>query len=205
MSRTGEPDGDDRQLSDSMDDATDRSTGGQVVVQNSHSTGDEDSLRQIDEIVGHWSHLVQESAEEQAHGEVEKQQFLKEFEDLTDTVIRPTMEMAVERLRTDGGDGLIEEHHMDALHKPRVTLWMSMQGEVASPRQDLNPFLQLDADVANRRITVWEGDMVKNQGTSRATTPWTPSEVTPESIMDRIVGVLRRAGTHGVGLTGGSG
>ena len=131
--------------------------------------------------------------------------FLKEFEDLTDTVIRPTMEMAVERLRTDGGDGLIEEHHLDALHKPRVTLWMSMQGEVASPRQDLNPFLQLDADVANRRITVWEGDMVKNQGTSRATSPWTPSEVTPESIMDRIVGVLRRAGTHGVGLTGGSG
>jgi len=183
-----------------MDDAAARSTGGQVGAsgQNSHSTVDEESLRQIDQIVGHWAHLVQESTEEQAHVEVEEEQFLKRFQDLTDSVIRPTMEMAIERLRTDGGDGLIEERHLDGLHKPRVTLWMSMQGEVASPRQDLNPFLQLDADVATQRITVWEGDMVKNQGTSRATSPWTPSEVTPETIMDRIVGVLRRAGTHGV-------
>jgi hypothetical protein len=76
---------------------------------------------------------------------------------------------------------------------------MSMEGEIAgSPRQDLNPFLQLDADLANRRIDVWEGDMVENQGTSRATSPWDLSEVTPDSVMERIVDILRRAGTHGV-------
>ena len=156
----------DGQRSDATDGPVAPSTEGQIGAsgQNSHSTVDDDSLRQIDQIVGNWSHLVQESAEEQAHVEVERVQFLKEFQDLTDSVIRPTMEMAIERLRTDGGDGLIEEHHLDALHKPRVTLWMSMQGEVASPRQDLNPFLQLDADVANKRITVWEGDMVKIRG-----------------------------------------
>ena len=100
--------------------------------------------------------------------EVEREHFLKEFQDITDSVIRPTMETAIERLRNDGGGGVIEEHHLDVLHKPRVTLWMSMQGEVANPRQDLNPFLQLDADATNRRINVWEGDMVENQGTSRA-------------------------------------
>jgi nucleotidyltransferase/DNA polymerase involved in DNA repair len=166
--------------------------------ETSHSTVNEDSLQQIDQIVDHWSHLRQESAEEQAHSEVEREHFLKDFQDITNSVIRPTMEMAIERLRTDGGDGLIEERHLDALHKPRVTLWMSMQGEVANPRQDLNPFLQLDADMVNRRINVWEGDMVENQGTSRATSPWSLPEVTPESIMDRIVDVLRRAGTHGV-------
>lgn len=166
--------------------------------ETSPSTVDEDSLRQIDQIVDHWSHLRQKSAEEKAHSEVEREHFLKAFQDTADSVIRPTMEMAIERLRNDGGDGLIEERHLDTFHKPRVTLWMSMQGEVASPRQDLNPFLQLDADVANRRIGVWEGDMVENQGTSRATSPWALSEVTPESVMDRIVGVLRRAGTHGV-------
>jgi hypothetical protein len=92
----------------------------------------------------------------------------------------------------------LEERHLDTLHKPRVTPWMSTQGEVANPRQDLNPFLQLDADVANRRINVWEGDMVENQGTSRPTSPWVLSEVTRESTMERIVDVLRRAGTHGV-------
>jgi hypothetical protein len=92
----------------------------------------------------------------------------------------------------------LEERHLDTLHKPRVTPWMSTQGEVANPRQDLNPFLQLDADVANRRINVWEGDMVENQGTSRPTSPWVLSEVTRESTMERILDVLRRAGTHGV-------
>jgi hypothetical protein len=158
----------------------------------------EDSLRQIDQIVDRWSHLRQESAAEQAHAEVERERFLKEFQDITNSVIRPTMEIAIERLRKDGGGGLIEERHLDTLHKPRVTLWISMQGEVANPRQDLNPFLQLDADVANRRINVWEGDMVENQGTSRPTSPWVLSGVTRESIMERIVDVLRRAGTHGV-------
>jgi hypothetical protein len=40
--------------------------------------------------------------------------------------------------------------------------------------------------------------MVENQGTSRATSPWDLSEVTPDSVMERIVDILRRAGTHGV-------
>ena len=110
------------------------------------------------------------------------------------------MDQVIEELRKDGGGGLIEEHAADRLHKPRVTLWMSMEGEIeGSPRQDLNPFLQLDADPVHGRINVWEGDMVGNQGTSRATSPWAMSEVTPESVMDRIVDILRRAGLHGVG------
>jgi hypothetical protein len=146
----------------------------------------EDPLVEIDQIVDHWSHLRQQSVEEQAHAELEREQFLQEFQDITRSVIRPTMARAIERLRKDGGGGLIEEHAPDSLHKLRVTLWMSMEGEIAgSPRQDLNPFLQLDADLANRRIDVWEGDMVENQ-------------VTPDSVMERIVDILRRAGTHGV-------
>lgn len=167
---------------------------------DAHSTVAEDPLSEIDQIVHHWSHLRQESADEKAHAEVDRAHFLQEFQTITSSVIRPTMEMAIERLRMDGGGGLIEEHGLDVLHKPRVTLWMSMEGEIAgSPRQDLNPFLQLDADLAHRRIDVWEGDMVENQGTSRATSPWALSEVTSESVMERIVDILRRAGTHGVG------
>jgi hypothetical protein len=199
MSEINGPDH-DHESSDAAEGVAAQPNEGQVGSSggSAHPTVDEDSLRQIDQIVDQWSHLRQESAEEEAHLEVEREHFLKEFQDITDSVIRPTMETAIERLRNDGGGGVIEEHHLDVLHKPRVTLWMSMQGEVANPRQDLNPFLQLDADATNRRINVWEGDMVENQGTSRATSPWTLFEVTPESIMDRIVGVLRRAGTHGV-------
>jgi hypothetical protein len=157
-------------------------------------------LIEIDEIVDHWSHLRQQSAEERAGAEIEREHFLQEFRDITRSVVRPTMEVAIERLKKDGGGGLIEEHTMGSLHKPRVTLWMSMEGEIeGSPRQDLNPFLQLDADPVRRRIDVWEGDMVENQGTSRATSPWELSELTPETVMDRIVHILRRAGTHGVG------
>ncbi len=169
------------------------------VQEGAHSAGG-DSLNEIDEIVDHWSQLRQESADEQAHAEIEREHFLQEFRAITSSVIRPTMDTALERLRKDGGGGLIEEGGPESRRKPRVTLWMSMKGEIAgSPRQDLNPFLQLDADPVQRQIDVWEGDMVENQGTSRATSPWALSEVTEEAVMGRIVAILRRAGTHGVG------
>ena len=82
----------------------------------------EDSLSEIDQIVDDWSHLRQESADEQAHAEIERQHFLQEFQAITSSVIRPTMNRAIERLRKNGGGGLIEERGRDFLHKPRVTL-----------------------------------------------------------------------------------
>jgi hypothetical protein len=108
---------------------------------DAHSALGEDSLSEIDQIVDQWSHLGQESADERAHAEIERAHFLQEFQVITSSVMRPTMEMAIERLRKDGGGGLIEEHGLNVLHKPRVTLWMSMEGAIAgSPRQDLTPF-----------------------------------------------------------------
>jgi hypothetical protein len=176
------------------------SPGGPAGPSDGEANVETSELIEIDEIVDHRSHLRQQSTEERAHAEIEKEHFLQEFQDITRSVVRPTMERAIERLRQDGGGGLIEEHAADSLHKSRVTLWMSMEGEIeGSPRQDLNPFLQLDANPVHRRIEVWEGDMVENQGTSRATSPWDLSEITSESVMDRIVHILRRAGTHGVG------
>ena len=76
---------------------------------------------------------------------------------------------------------------------------MSMEGEISgSPRQDLNPFLQLDADAIHRRIDVWEGDMVDKSGSSGAAAPWDFSEVSSDGVIERIIGILRRAATHGV-------
>lgn len=161
---------------------------------------EEDPLIEIDKIVDRWSHLRQETVDERARAEIETEHFLGKFQAITKSVIRPTMETAIERLRKDGGDGLIEEGSLNVLHKPRVVLWMSMEGEIVGrPRQDLNPFLRFDADTVHGRIDVWEGDMVARQGTSRPMSPLSMSDVTSESVMERIVEVLRRAGTHGVG------
>jgi hypothetical protein len=65
----------DHESSDSVGDVTAQSAEGQVgsLGETSHSTVNEDSLQQIDQIVDHWSHLRQESAEEQAHSEVERE------------------------------------------------------------------------------------------------------------------------------------
>ena len=166
---------------------------------NAGTGPDDSSLIEIDGIVDQWSHLRQEAAEERVRTENEIEQFFHEFQHLTISVIRPTMERAIERLRKDGGDGLIEEGNLNVLHRPRVVLWMSMEGEIAAhPRQDLNPFLRFDADAVHRCIDVWEGDMVAREGTSRPTAPLAMSDVTSEAVMERIVEVLRRAGTHGV-------
>ncbi len=169
------------------------------IEQDSGATENGDSVIEIDEIVDHWSHLRHEAAEREVQAEVERKQFLRAFENITRDVIRPAMERAIERLREDGGGGFIEQHEVDILHKPRVVMWMSLEGEISgSPRQDLNPFLQLDADVASRQIDVWEGDMVDKKGSSRATAHWDLSEVSSDGVIERIISILRRAATHGV-------
>ena len=77
---------------------------------------------------------------------------------------------------------------------------MSLEGEIpAEPRQDRDPFLQLDADVARRRVDVWEGDMWQGQGISQQTVPWQLSEMSPANVTERIIGILERAAEHGLG------
>jgi len=164
-----------------------------------NGTESEVSVVEIDQIVGHWSDLRRAEAERLAELESKREKFLEDFGDITDSVIRPAMQAVVDQLGKDGGGGLIVERKEDVNHRPRVTLWMSLEGTIdGEPRQDLNPYLQFDADVGRRRIDVWEGDMWKKEGSSRATSPWELSEVSTESITKRILEILRRAATHGV-------
>jgi hypothetical protein len=167
--------------------------------ESSPATKGEDTVAEIDQIVGHWSDLRQEGVERQAQEGAAREQFLEDFRHITDSVIRPAMAAAVERLRMNGGGELIEERKEDLMHRTRVILWMSLDGTIAgTPRQDRNPYLQLDADVGHRWIDVWEGDMWEKEGTSRATSPWELDEVSSESVTKRILDILRRAATHGV-------
>ena len=118
--------------------------------------------------------------------------------DLALTVIRPAFDAIAARLNADGGGGQVDERFADGAHPYRLTLWMSLEEQIASPRQDRNPFLQLDLDMPNRRFKVWEGDMWEKQGSSRDSTPWRLDEVTTKAVTERAVAVLRRAASHDV-------
>jgi hypothetical protein len=158
----------------------------------------EDSLAEIDQVLNRWSSRERARSDEHEHAAAEKEKFLQDFAAISQSVIRPSMEAVIERLRKDGGDGAIEERGSDPSHSPRVILWMSLRGEIpAEPHQDRNPFLQLDADATRRRVDIWEGDMWEKQGSSAAASPWELADISPASVTARTVGILERAATHG--------
>jgi hypothetical protein len=156
-------------------------------------------LEEIDQVLKSWSDQRQAFAARQAEIEATRLLFVRQAAEIADHVIRPAMEAALARLARDGGGGRIEERPGDDTHSLRLILWMSLEGDIAgAPRQDLNPYLQLDIDVATRRIDVWEGDVWEKQGSSRATSPWQLSEITAESVTHRVIDILRRAAGHDV-------
>jgi hypothetical protein len=158
----------------------------------------EDTSAEIDEILDSWSTQRRAEAERAAQVAAEREQFLEGFRSVVDSTIRPTMESAAARLTGDGGGGLVEEHPGDDLHGPRVILWMSLEGPVTSAhREDLNPYLRFDADAPNRTVRVWEGDMWLKKGGSGPAAPRKLDEITADGIGQDIVGILRRAASHG--------
>ena len=127
----------------------------------------------------------------------EEEKFLNDFREISGRVIKPAMEAVVQRLQRDGGDEMIWDGEPDAMHRPRVILWMSLKGkDDGPPRQDLNPYLQLDVDTPHRRIDIWEGDTWEHAGVSRATTPWHLTDISTESVNRRVMGILDRATNH---------
>jgi hypothetical protein len=168
-----------------------------VVELDPNRSGIEASGAVIDEILDHWADRERKWAGERLETEAERERFLHDFKEISRNTIRPAMEAVVQRLQEDGGGGIIWDGESRTTGRPRLILWMSLEGEIrGTPRQDLNPYLQLDANVMYRRIDVWEGDMWQKLGTSRATSPWPLGEITSETITERIVGILERAAGH---------
>lgn len=156
------------------------------------------AINDIDEIVGGWSERHQEEADRIATAASERERFIQDFKRITDSIIRPTMQSAAERLEKDGGGGLVVEHPEVGSHGPWVILWMSLEESISGePREDHNPYLRIDADIPHRSIAVWEGDMWENRGTSGPSAPWALSDVTAERVTTRILGILQRAASHG--------
>lgn len=161
--------------------------------------GVSDPIPAIDEILGDRAARRRAAAEADRARERRRELFVSDFEDAVDDVIRPAMEAVIRRLRADGGGGAVIVDPPNVRGRRRVVLWMSLDGPlVGEPRQDHNPFLQMDADPVHERVDLWEGDLVHREGVSRATGSWTLDQITAESVESRAVGILRRARSHGL-------
>lgn len=156
-----------------------------------------DPLAEIDELMRKRLGDQRDAADESAQLSADRSEFSAEFTRVCQEQVRPAMEAIVERLRRNGGSGLIEEHPADYRYpNDRLVLWMSLHGEiVGSPRQDRHPYLQLDADVSSRAVAVAEGDMWAGHGGNRSgkVTEWQLSEITASRVTEEVLAILRRA------------
>ena len=169
------------------------------------SSEPEEMLRPIDDLLSDHRLRQKERAAVAEHMRRERERFVLSARHTLEQVVKPALVDIAERLRIDGGDGLVEEHPAEGRHGHRMMLWMSVDGlMVRAPRVDRNPYLQLEVDDAARQLTVWEGDMWDGLGASRKANPITLDELTAELVTTRAVDVLRRAVEHGADRAGES-
>jgi hypothetical protein len=155
-----------------------------------------DALREVDQIFEARSRGLSRTAESQERADTERTRLYEEFSSTSATVIRPAMEAFLERVRTNGGGGLLEVRDgvQEAGVSPRVRLWLSLSGElIGRPRRDQHPYLQLDFDLALQLVNVAEGDMWKGHGSSGLVGSWIVSEITDAVVTESLLGILRRA------------
>lgn len=160
--------------------------------------GTEDPLAEIDRLMRKRMDDAKRLADMNARLAAERSEFSAGFSKACDERVRPAMEAIVERLRRNGGGGLIVERPVDVSlhHDHRLTLWMSLVGEISgTPREDRLPYLQLDADVQKRSVIVSEGDMWEGHGGSHSgrTAEWQVSEITHALVTEEALAILRRA------------
>ena len=160
----------------------------------------DDPLAEVDEILEGREERLRQAADRTGVEEARRRQFLDDFAIVREREVRPAMEAVRDRLRRDGGGGFIEEHAggEPRYPLPRVTLWMSLAGEIPGPgREDRYPYLRLDADATHGYVQVAAGDLWQGGGThttGRAGT-WELSEITSELVEQTILDVLRRSAT----------
>ena len=157
-----------------------------------------DSLAEIDDILQRRSRRQRQLAEHSAEQDSLRVRFLEDWVTVCEQEVRPAMEAALGRIRQNGGGGVIVERGGSVGATPRITLWMSLEGEIGgTPRQDRHPYIQLDADAAKRQVQGSEGDMWLGVGThtSGRARLWELPEITMVAVAQAIVAILRRAAT----------
>ncbi len=158
----------------------------------------DDPLAELDNIVAKVAERDRQRAAQNAEAHDEMRRFLAAFHAACDAEVRPAMEAVLERLREHGGGGVIEQHPGGEarFRHPSLILWISLEGEiVGAPRADLEPYLELEADVEHRAIQVSEGDMWRKAGGKRSghIGSWQMSDLTREHVIDELLAIARRA------------
>lgn len=169
-----------------------------LYVSDSRAADAEPRLAEIDAILADLGERERRSAVEASAAEDEEKVFISAFQTMCRVEARPAMETVLERLRRDGGGGRIEEHPGGEARvaTPRLTLWMSLQGEIrGSPRVDRHPYLQLDADMKERNTRVSEGDMWGGNGSGRSgrTSSWELADIDYDRILRELVAIIARS------------
>lgn len=155
-----------------------------------------DPLRAVDDIFEMRARGMKGSAQRQSDESSERTRLQAEFTTACRERILPAMQGFLERLRLNGGGGLLEEREgvQGAGVAPRIRLWMSLSGElIGRPRHDQHPYLQLDYDVSQDEVNVTEGDMWKGHGSSGPVGAWVAREITSAMVTESLIGILRRA------------
>ena len=155
-----------------------------------------DLLGEVDRIFELRARGLDATGERRLDTNAERVRLQEEFASVCAFTVRPAMQSFLDRLRVNGGGGLLEERAdvQGAGVAARIRLWMSLSGElIGRPRQDQHPYLQLDLDVDEQHVNLTEGDMWKGHGTSGPVGFWITSEITTAMVMQSLIGVLRRA------------
>jgi hypothetical protein len=164
-------------------------------VQASDDTGD--PLGEIDEIMAGLTASSLAADERSAKVLDDRRLFVDEFKQRCTDDVRPAMEAVLDRLRRNGGGGLVEEHPggEPRVSTPRLTAWLSPVGEITgTPRPDRLPYLQLDADVNERKVRVTEGDVwgPGDRGHSGSGGTWKLDDLTGATVTRELLDILRR-------------
>jgi hypothetical protein len=156
-----------------------------------------DQLRAVDDVLAEY-HLERRIAIElQERRSAETEEFGRAASHALRCVVKPALVAFADRLMADGVGGLVEEHPPKGRFGLRLVLWIALDGPIVTPpRQDHNPYLQLDLDVEHREVRVWEGDMWLGLGASRLAAPLALDELTASVVTGRAVAVLQRAADH---------
>lgn len=169
-----------------------------LAADQSVVASEEDPLAEIDRLMQKRRDDDQRSADETARLATDRSEFSTEFARVFEELVRPTMEAIIERLRRNGGDGAVIERPEDSRlsHKHIFTLWMSLAGEITgTPRVDRLPYLQLEANVDKRLVTVSEGDIWEGRGGNRSgkVAEWKLPEITAAVVTQEVLAILRRS------------
>ncbi len=155
-------------------------------------------MAELDSILSGISQKDRLSAERSARDEADQNDFLASFEVVCQQRIRPALEMVLRRIEAGGGGGSIEVHPGGEARysTPRMTLWLSLEGPIqGAPRPDLLPYLQFDAEVADREVRLSEGDMWRGAGGGQSgpVGAWKLDEISQPRVIAEVLAIVRRA------------